>query len=183
VSLTWDQIEAQTKISGERLLYSEQDCKRAAAELGLAALPPSYVQYVARFGIGQWEPDFTIAVPRHRYPALTLKNRVFEYKKALECVLKEFPTFSKDVNVLKRLLCIGGSGNGFELCWDTQQVDRYGEMPLCLVTHEESEICYCGSNLLEFIGDFWIGKKIDTACSLNNFSWNSRAEFTVLDES
>lgn len=174
----WDMIKAKTKIVGKPILYSKSDCEAAAAVVGLSFLPPSYIQYMATFGIGQWVPDLTIVAPKHKHPSLTLKHRVTASKEGILENIK----FSARPEVMLRLICIGWWANGAELFWDTGKVSGE-EFEICVLCHEDSDVIYCGKNLYEFIDDYWIGGKINLACPLADFSLNSRAEFAVLDES
>lgn len=174
---TWPRLKYETKIVGTPLTYSLPECEQAGLELGIKKVPPSYVAFMETFGAGEWVPDLTLFVPHHpQYPLATLVKRARSAHEALTEFLtppnelSDDPLLQKisrnwrndfDCKTLERLICIGGWGTGDELCWDPGKTNSDGEMALCIMTHEETKIIYCGEDLLEFLGEYLIEGKMD----------------------
>jgi len=172
---TWDALEQQVRVVGTKFVNSPEDCRLAVNDLQLPGLPPSYQEYVARFGAGEWRPDLVIAAPRHPNRYLTLAFAI----KGLQKMTPPLPRKPK----LTRLLPFGGHADGYHLCWDTDSLMDNGEMSICLLQeHEQEPIIYCGNTLLEFLAEYWIGRKLDQVYPLQGGSWNCNPEFRAIGQ-
>jgi hypothetical protein len=170
--MSWNELEKQVQVLGTRFTNSAEDCKAAASELDLPGLPPSYVEYVYRFGAGEWWPRLLIAVPRHPKRPVSLGYHAKGWQKAL----MPAPPSPK----VKRLIPFGNHADGYKLCWDTDSLMSSGEMSICLLEHEQEQIIYCGNTLLEFLSEYWIGRRLDKVYPLTGGSWDCEPVFRAI---
>jgi hypothetical protein len=169
---SWDALEKRVQVLGTRFTNSLEDCRVAASDLQLPALPPSYIEYINRFGAGEWRPRLLIAVPRHPKRPVTLAYRAKGWQKGA--------SVSPPPPKLTRLIPFGGHSDGYTLCWDTDSLMSSGEMSICLLEHEQEQILYCGNNLLEFLWEYWIGLKLDEVYPLTGGSWDCEPVFKTI---
>ena len=175
---TWELLESTVDVIGEMRKYNEGNFTATESCLGFV-LPPSYRELMSRFGAGIWEPELMIANPAFaKYPYSVLDPRTKRVRWIVEEYLKGGGKTPEFADQLRRLIGIGGWGNNYDLCWDRGRIIGK-EMELCILT-DRMEVIYCGRDLLEFLGTYWIDGKIDEVCPFENASWSGRPVFRVL---
>ncbi len=173
---TWTRMEESVQITGSKKTYSEADFRWAASELKLSALPPSYIELMTRFGMGEWHPDFFICVPRDPVPHATLAGSIAAGFESAETLIAGGVAIP-DPDKFRRLLVFGFNGSGFSLGWDPTEQDATGEMPLYMTDRDYLKLIPVGRDLLEFIGDYWIDRRIETAYPLRGDGWEPQPIF------
>jgi hypothetical protein len=173
---TWDLLEQTVSIKGVKKVYTEEECHWAAKENGLTAFPPSYIECMKRFGLGDWDPDFFIGVPGGELRTASISYCIATGREIFNTLVKGGVKI-KQRELWERLLVFGRNGCGFSLCWDPAGMTKMGEMPLVMIEREYLEAVYVGESLLEFLGDYWVDGKIEKVCPHRGWAWDSKPNF------
>jgi hypothetical protein len=159
VASLWDSFSASVKVVGLPTTYPPAACQESAKRLGLSCFPPSYCEYVQRYGYGEWQEDLFICVPSH--PSLV--GSVEELANDLESVFWECwaqHKETKDAARMARLVHFASTTMAFSFAWDPEDVRNDGELGIYIVAFPEV-LEYCCHDLLVFLRDYWIGGKIN----------------------
>lgn len=174
---TWSRLEAEVLSKGNKRRYSIADCAAAVKALKMGAgLPPSYVEYMDRFGSGQWKPGLYIHVPTHPRPAATIAVASPNLKSMLEVHLSG-GKHAENAALINALIPFAGDGSGHVFCWDQRSARTNGELQIYVVEEEYMKAAPCGRDLIEFLGLYWIERGLDRVMPLADGSWGCEAVF------
>jgi hypothetical protein len=179
---TWELLERTIRITGRRTPCSAKQCELCAKQMSLE-LPSSYCEYAKRFGLGEWEQDLVTYVPVEPTYNPLFDPSIVSYAESQRSVIDLWISDDKRRRQMKtperveRLVAFARWTSGFSLNWDTGSKQKNGEMDLYLANYPET--CeYCGSNILEFLLDYWIGGKINQVYRFsNNEKWGTSNRF------
>jgi hypothetical protein len=144
---TWDALAAAW--SGARAIFDADDATAAdpaavAKELGVAALPPSYLEFVRRFyTVGELRrkydrdrfPYFLDLIP----PSKLASDRDY-FNECLESLGDTSVELRETARALEGLLPFGNNTSRTNICWDPTKTNDAGEMMICFVDGDEWSI-------------------------------------------
>lgn len=141
---------------------NDEDIRKAEEELGLT-FPPSYKNFVKRFGNGVLCSMFLIYVPNSMNENLDLVKKYTFEKDIIQQNVEGglWDDAAVDKNWLLSLTPFGSSQNGDILCWDTNQKSESGEYNIYLLDNEQNGTPLVARSMNEFVEEFCINQKID----------------------
>ena len=167
---TWESLQAVVTITGRVKTYTAEEIHWAARECGLPSFPPSYVELMTRFGLGEWELDFFISVPRHESSSATIANSIALGRGTAATLIKGGVKIPQ-LDVFRRLLIIGGDGCGFSIGWDPAERRGDGEMPLYMTDRDDLAVIPVGADSLDFLGNYWVNGKLGKVYPRSGEGW------------
>ncbi|GMV83981.1 MAG: hypothetical protein AMXMBFR7_51650 [Planctomycetota bacterium] len=172
----WEAFYRSVKIEGSPTVCSAENCALASTRLNIQ-LPPSYCEYVSRFGYGEWLEDLSILVPCEPH----LVGSVEDFNLDCRSIIEEWVSYegTKEPDRLKRLVGFMNKTDGFSFAWDPATKRSDGEMGIYLFQCPEV-LEYCCHDLLMFLRDFWIGGRINEVYPFaDGERWQTKPQFKV----
>jgi hypothetical protein len=137
--LSWDEFEASLKPAPNKktAAVTSEQLRAAAQAVGLSELPPSYVEYVQRFGNrGEWE----LVYRRERFPRFlniapptALKERKSTFARRVDARLEGDAEERAVARAVRTLLPFGTDASAIDICWDPALKARAGDLGICFV--------------------------------------------------
>jgi len=140
-------------------LYSTELLAEVEKILG-CTLPPSYIEYIQRWGSGLAFGLFVIWPPDSN-PHIDIRVQSPDNRHIIQEHIDWGLWNADKVEFLKGLIPFGESENSDILCWDPQKRLPNGEMPIYLLDNEQALAPYVGDSLMTFFGDYCADEKLD----------------------
>jgi hypothetical protein len=174
-----DQIKVKT---GNLKVPFLEDIRTSEEKLNFK-LPPSYLNFIKKFGWGVLCNLFLISIPSPN-TAADLIGRSIDGKKIIsDCFEMGFWDLSKlSKEKGENLFVFGASENGDLLCWDLENGNEDGEFPIWFLGDENEVVGKIADNLYDFDNNFCINQEIDKHYSAGgDRKWNLPLIFKPLD--